>query len=226
MKAMILAAGRGARLKPLTDKKPKPLIAVGGKPLIEWHIEKLKAAGFRELVVNVSWLSEQLIAFLGDGSRWGLSIECSIELPNALETGGGIKRALPLLQNAKDPTAAFAVVNGDVWTDFDYAHLQRQPEALAHCILVDNPKHNAAGDFSLAKQAWLTAPKKQTYTFSGIGVYRPQLFAHTPAAAFPLAPLLRDAMARQLVTAEHYVGAWHDIGTVERLESLDAELRA
>jgi MurNAc alpha-1-phosphate uridylyltransferase len=225
MHAMILAAGRGERMRPLTDTRPKPLLIAGGKTLIEHHIERLAAAGVTELVINHAYLGEQIEAALGDGSRWTLNIRYSPE-GTALETGGGIRRALPLL--GKGP---FVVVNGDIWTDYDFSTLPVLYETdLAHLVLVDNPKHHPEGDFVLDSDMKRVLDTKGAgaLTFSGIGVYRPELFADlgpiTGQSAFPLAPLLRRAMAAGRVSGEHYQGRWMDIGTPERLLQLDGLL--
>lgn len=217
MKAMILAAGRGERMRPLTDHTPKPLLPAGGKPLIQHHIEKLAAAGFRQLVINHAHLGAQIEAALGDGARWGLSIQYSAE-QQALETGGGIFRALPLI--GPDP---FLVINGDVWTDLDLARLRRPPEGLAHLVLVDNPPHHPGGDFALC-DGLVSDTGGTRLTFAGIGVYRPELFAGCRPGAFPLAPLLRSAMARGQVSGEHHRGRWLDVGTPERLQTLERML--
>jgi len=214
MKAMILAAGRGERMRPLTDHTPKPLLQVRGRPLIEYHIHALAAAGMRELVINHAHLGEQIVAALGDGRRFGVRIHYSPESP-ALETGGGIFRALSLLGDAP-----FVVVNGDVWTDYAFARLPREPEGLAHLVLVDNPPHHPEGDFAL-REGRVHAQGESKLTFSGIGVYRPQLFSDCRPGAFPLAPLLRAAMARAQVSGEHHDGIWCDVGTPERLRALD-----
>lgn len=218
MKAMILAAGRGERMRPLTDRMPKPLLPVAGKPLILHHVERLAAAGFRELVINHAWLGEQLVAALGDGKRYGVRIQWSAE-PEALETGGGILQALPLLGDKP-----FLVVNGDVWSDLPFQTLRREPEGLAHLVLVPNPPQHPRGDFGL-EQGRVLAESTQRHTFSGIGLYRPELFADQRYGKFPLAPLLRAAMARDLVSGELYQGRWYDIGTPERLAELDRQLR-
>jgi len=219
MKAMILAAGRGERMRPLTDHCPKPLLEAGGKPLIVHHIERLAAAGFRELVINHAHLGDLIEARLGDGARWGVSIAYSHE-PKALETGGGIFKALPLL--GSEP---FLVLNGDVWTDLDFGRLHGlEPDGLAYLILVDNPEHNPKGDFALS-QGRISSEGAGRLTFSGIGVYRPELFASCEAGAFPLAPLLRSAMAEGLVGGEHFRGHWLDIGTPQRLLDLDCSMR-
>ena len=215
MKAMLLAAGRGERMRPLTDHTPKPLLRVAGQTLIEHHIEALARAGIRELVVNHAHLGAQLIAALGDGSGYGVHIDYSAEPPGALETGGGIFNALPLLGEAP-----FLVVNADIWTDFDFATLPQQPESLAHLVLVDNPAHHPQGDFALENgRVYADGPAR--LTFSGIGVYRPALFTGSPPGPFPLAPLLRRAMAAGQVSGERYAGAWFDIGTPERLADVN-----
>jgi MurNAc alpha-1-phosphate uridylyltransferase len=215
MKAMILAAGRGERMRPLTDDTPKPLLRIGGQTLIEHHIHALAQAGFTELVINHAHLGEQIVAALGDGNAYGVEIRYSPETPPALETGGGIFNALPLLGDAP-----FLVLNADIWTDFPLAELPRQIEGLAHLVLVDNPEHHAQGDFSLsAGQVSQRGPAM--LTFGGIGVYSPELFSACTAGAFPLAPLLRQAMDKNRVSGEHYQGSWFDIGTPERLEAVN-----
>ncbi|QXB55200.1 N-acetylmuramate alpha-1-phosphate uridylyltransferase MurU [Aeromonas sp. FDAARGOS 1415] len=219
MKAMILAAGRGERMRPLTDSLPKPLLAAGGKPLIVHHIEKLKRAGISELVINHAWLGHKLVAALGDGCAFGVSIRWSAE-ESALETAGGIVQALPLL--GSDP---FLVINGDTWIDADYATLVRQPlgSDLAHLWLVPNPPQHPNGDFSLQAGRVLDAP---ALTFSGVGLYHPAAFAELPSGARKLAPLLRDWMAQGRVGGSLLAGEWRDIGTVERLRALDEQLLA
>jgi MurNAc alpha-1-phosphate uridylyltransferase len=214
MKAMILAAGRGERMRPLTDHTPKPLLDVAGKPLIEYHIERLARDGFRELVINHAHLGAMIEDRLGTGERWGLSIRYSPENP-ALETGGGIFNALPLL--GKGP---FVVVNGDVWCDFDYRRLHLPAGRLAHLVLVANPLHHPAGDFVL-HDGEVGEGDTDRLTFSGIGVYDPALFAGCSTGAFPLAPLLRRAMRQCQVSGESYTGAWIDVGTPERLAELE-----
>ncbi len=212
MRAMILAAGRGERLRPLTDEVPKPLVEVAAKPLIEHHLEALAKAGFREVVINQGHLGDLLPERLGDGGPWGLHIAWSDEQPEALETGGGIFKALPLLG-----TAPFLVVNGDIWTDYSFARLRAVKCDWAHLVMVPNPEHNPAGDFALAG-ARLRAGGGNRLTFSGIGVYHPRLFRGCRAGKFSVVPLLRSAMEEHLVTGECHRGSWNDIGTLERLE--------
>jgi N-acetyl-alpha-D-muramate 1-phosphate uridylyltransferase len=229
MKAMVLAAGRGERMRPLTDLTPKPLLRVGGKPLIVWHLERLARAGLREVVINHAHLGAQIESALGDGVRWGLSIAYSPEPEGALETAGGIANALPLL-GLDEP---FLVINGDIWCDWDVAQTVNvlNPGDLAHLVLVPNPPHHPKGDFSLRGNevgADATADGgARSCTFSGIGVYRPQIFSGIrrgePAK---LAPLLRAAMAQQRVSGELHGGRWVDVGTPQRLAELDVELRA
>lgn len=216
MKAMLLAAGRGERMRSLTNNTPKPLLKVAGKSLIEHHIEALARGGVQRLVINTGWLGEQIRAALGDGSRYGVSIEYAIEPAKAYETGGGIHHALPLLS---DP---FIVVNSDVWTDYDFAQLA-PPEQRAHLVLVDNPPHHPGGDFVL-RDGHAYAQGGAKLTFSGIGSYRKSLFDGQAAGRFPLAPVLVRHMPEQ-VTAEHYVGVWHDVGTPESLMSLNERLQ-
>lgn len=215
---MILAAGRGERMRPLTDHTPKPLLLAGGKPLIVHHLERLSAAGIRQVVINHAHLGERIEAALGDGKRFGVAIRYSPE-GKALETGGGIFRALPLLGEGP-----FLVVNGDVWTDLDFAHLCLPEGRLAHLVLVDNPEHHPRGDFRLS-DGTVHDDGEPRLTFSGIGVYSPALFEGCHDGAFPLAPLLRAAMARGLVSGEHHRGRWLDIGTPARLQALDHLLK-
>ena len=218
LKAMILAAGRGERMRPLTDHTPKPLLKVGGKPLIVWHLERLAQAGFKEVVINHAHLGQQIEDQLGDGSCWGLTITYSPEL-TALETAGGIANALNFLGDSP-----FLVVNGDVFTDVNFATLKLQSPNLAHLVMVDNPPQHLQGDFAI-KAGKLTETGDVQYTFSGVGVYHPQLFSGIEKGeAAKLAPLLKQAMAQGLVTAERYQGVWHDIGTPERLAALDAAI--
>lgn len=218
--AMILAAGRGERMRPLTDRVPKPLLEVAGKPIIQYHIEGLRAAGFRSIVINHAHLGQQIVDRLGDGKDFGVRIHYSPEPPGALETGGGIRHALPLLGEG-----SFLVVNGDVWCDYPFQQLYREPEGLAHLVLVDNPLHHPAGDFVLQGDR-VTDEGEKRLTFSGIGLYRAALFSDMPDAPFPLAPLLRQAMVAGKVSGEYYSGWWLDIGTPQRLAELDQQLRA
>ena len=214
MKAMILAAGRGERLRPITDNIPKPLVQVKGKALIQYHVEALVAAGFNDLVINHAWHGEQIEQALGDGSRFGASIEYSPE-GKALETGGGIFKALPLLGD--NP---FLVVNGDVFTDFPFAELVNQPSKLAHLVLVRNPPQHPKGDFALQGEE-VKRTGSEMYTFSGIGVYSPELFKDCQPGAFPLAPLLFNAIEHHEITGQVFDGRWEDVGTVERLNQLN-----
>ncbi|MCF5764988.1 nucleotidyltransferase family protein [Aeromonas veronii] len=219
MKAMILAAGRGERMRPLTDLLPKPLLAVGGKPLIVHHIEKLKVAGVTELVINHAWLGHKLVESLGDGSALGVTIHWSAE-ESALETAGGIVQALPLLGSKP-----FLVINGDTWLDLDYHTLVSQPlgDDLAHLWLVPNPPQHPAGDFALQGGRVMDTP---AFTFSGVGLYDPAAFAGLAGGARKLAPLLRDWMAQGRVGGSLLAGEWRDIGTVDRLRELDDQLQA
>ena len=213
---MILAAGRGERMRPLTLTRPKPLLEVGGRALIEHHLASLAAAGFHSIVINLSWLGTQIRAHLGDGTGFGVAIEYSEEGPEPLETGGGILHALPLLG-----PGPFLVVNGDVWTDYPYAALRGRLAAgdLAHVVLVANPDHHPDGDFVLA-DGRMVETAGERLTFSGLGVYRPELFDGREGT-FRLAPLLRATAREGRVSAELYPGAWHDIGTPERLTALN-----
>lgn len=216
MRAMILAAGRGERMRPLTDHTPKPLLCVGGKPLIEYLILGLRRGGFEDLVINYAHLGPMIENALGDGSRYGVRIRYSPE-SGALETGGGIRQALHLLGDT------FLVVNGDVWTDYPFARLLTRPAGAAHLVLVDNPAHHPRGDFVLDGDH-VRADGPVRLTFAGIGVYRASLFEASVPGSFPLAPLIRAAIAQGQVTGEHYRGGWFDIGTPERLRYLDALL--
>ena len=212
---MILAAGRGERMRPLTDTTPKPLLKVHGKPLIEWHIEKLSRAGFEQIVINVAYLGKQIMEYLGDGQRFGIPIVYSDERASgALESAGGIKKALPLL--GKEP---FLVVNGDIFCNYEFnPHFDLQ-DALAHLILVPNPHHNPKGDFGL-ENAFVCNEAAQMWTFSGIGYYNPQLFDTTNLHKEPLAPLLRRHIENRSVSGEVFRGLWSDIGTPQRLQEI------
>jgi MurNAc alpha-1-phosphate uridylyltransferase len=232
MKALLLAAGRGERMRPLTERTPKPLLAVGGKPLIVWHLEKLAGLGLRDVVINTSHLASKFAPALGDGSRWGIRLHLINEGDEPLETGGGMLNALPLLGDAP-----FLAINGDIWTDYDFTRLPSMPTGLAHLVLVDNPEHHPRGDFVLGCDGRLCAEGSPRLTFSGIGVYRPALLSNwreiigdAPGTdelppRFRLAPLLQAAIGRGEIGAEHHRGAWTDVGTPERLQVLDAELR-
>ncbi|MGC9386136.1 MAG: N-acetylmuramate alpha-1-phosphate uridylyltransferase MurU [Hydrogenovibrio sp.] len=216
-RAMILAAGRGKRLRPLTDACPKPLMMVGGKALIERHLEALALAGVQQLIINQAWLGEQIEAKLGDGAAYGVQIQYSPEPEGGLETAGGVIQALPYLLADKANLEPFIVVNGDVLTDFDFAGLVKKPllhEVLAHLILVPTPSFKAKGDFGLDGERVLP---QGDWTFSGISLLHPDLFRGLAAGVQPLAPLLREAMGRGLVTGEVHGGYWNDIGTPERL---------
>lgn len=218
--ALIFAAGRGERMRPLSDTTPKPLLRAGGKALIEWQLDRLAAAGVREVVINTSHLAEQFPAALGDGSRWNLRIAYSYEGAEPLETGGGMQRALPLLG-----AAPFIAVNADIWTDFDFAVLPPDPPGLAHLVLIDNPPHHPAGDFGL-RDGRVLDTAAQRLTFAGIGVYRPELLAGVQPGTFSIVPLLRAAMRDRRVGGEHYAGRWSDVGTPQRLAEIDKALRS
>lgn len=221
MKAMILAAGKGERMRPLTLTTPKPLVRAGGVTLIEYHLRALAAAGFTEIVINHAWLGQQIEDYLGDGSRYGVSIQYSPE-GEPLETGGGICRALPLLGDE-----AFVVVNGDIWTDYDFSVLHQPIVGLAHLVLATNPAHHPSGDFQLIDGKVRDGhPAADTLTYSGIAVLHPQLFEGCSAGAFKLAPLLRAAMANGQVSGERLSGLWVDVGTHERLAEVEALIEA
>lgn len=221
MKAMILAAGLGTRMRPLTLKTPKPLVPVNGKPLIEYHLENLAAGGFSEVVINHAWLGDKLESALGDGNRWGIQISYSRE-DEPLETGGGILKALHLLSPVGEEP--FVVINGDVMVEYPLACLQEAlmgcSDKLAHLILVDNPEHNTKGDFGL-EHSGLIKETGELLTFSGVSVLSPKLFKDCQVGAFPLAPLLRQAIRRNEVTGEKYTGRWIDVGTIERLQQAE-----
>ena len=218
MKAMILAAGRGERLRPLTDKTPKPLIKVAGKSLIEYHLQNLSAAGFKEIVINTAWLAENIHHQLGNGESYGVTIQYSDE-GEALETAGGIINALPLLGNKP-----FLVVNGDIWCDFDFSTLpELNNSTQAHLVLVNNPDHNQKGDFAL-QDGLIKNTGKPMYTFSGIGIYSASFFAEQQPGPLPLAPIIRNKCETGLVSGQHYNGEWTDIGSIERLQELETQL--
>ncbi|OBR74350.1 mannose-1-phosphate guanylyltransferase [Xanthomonas arboricola] len=231
MKALIFAAGFGERMRPLTERTPKPLLSVGGTPLIVWHLRKLAALGVDEVVINTSWLAEQFPQGLGDGSAFGLRLTYSFEGDTPLETGGGMLHALPLLGEAP-----FLLVNGDIWTDFDFARLSAAPAGLAQLVLVDQPAYAARADFALDADGKVRADLPATLTYAGIGMYRPallrdwqsvigQLPEHTGTAPrFALAPILRAQMAAGLIDGIHHAGRWTDVGTPQRLAELDARL--
>ena len=232
-------------MRPLTDTTPKPLLPVGGKPLIVWHLEKLAAIGIHDVVINTSWLANRFPETLGDGSQFGMLLEYAYEGSTPLETGGGMWHALPLLGRERISEEPFIAINGDIWTDYDFANLPREPKGDAHLVMVDNPDHNASGDFTLLRSGHLlsVAPHPDDVaeaddagmclTFAGIGVYRPSLFddwrriiGDVPGVrdrqpSFRLAPLLRAAMSCSAVTGEYHAGRWTDVGTPERLESLN-----
>ena len=218
MRAMILAAGRGERMRPLTDTLPKPLLEVAGCTLIEHQITKLVAGGVTDLVINLSWLGDMLREHLGDGAASGVTIRYSDEPDGALGSGGGIREALPLLGDAP-----FLVVNADLWCDFDYASLALAPDDLATLVLVDNPEHHPEGDFDLDDGR---VQDRLGLTFAGIGLYRPSLLAALPRGRFGIASVLRQAMASGRVGGMHHRGVWEDIGTPERLQALRAQVEA
>jgi len=227
--ALIFAAGLGERMRPLTDRTPKPLLAVRGKPLVVWHLEKLAAIGVHYVVMNTSHLADQFPEALGNGSRWGLRIRYAYEGPVPLETGGGMLNALTLL--GPEP---FIAINGDIWTDADLSQLPAEPRGVAHLMLVDNPSHHPEGDFALDQQGVVHNDGDARLTFSGIGVYRRELLdnwrdvigdnadANAKPPRFKIAPVLRAAINQGAITGTHYRGAWTDVGTPERLASLNA----
>ncbi len=221
MKAFILAAGRGERMRPLTDHTPKPLLVAGAKPLIVWHLERLAAAGFTEIVINHAHLGTLIEQTLGDGAPWGLHIQYSPEPPGALETAGGIATALPLIGDE-----AFLVVNGDVYCDWDFNRARQLTGKTAHLVMVTNPAHHSGGDFSLDGERVVYANSEQTFTYAGIGVFSPSFFSGvTPGTIMKLRPLLDTAIAAGTLTGERHDGRWVDVGTPQRLAELDLELR-
>lgn len=219
MRAMILAAGRGERLRPLTDKTPKPLLEVGGRPLIEYHLANLANAGFGEIVINLAHRGDMIRDTLGSGSSWGLNISYSPEPPDALDTGGGIHKALPLLGESP-----FAIINGDVFSEYPLARLRAIKCDHAHLVLVPNPDHNPNGDFAM-KGGYVNSDDQPRYTFSGISVYHPRFFDSVSGGRYSVVPMLLEAMKLQRVTGEIFKGVWHDIGTLERLETLRGQLK-
>ena len=230
MKALIFAAGLGERMRPLTNHTPKPLLVAGGKPLIAWHLEKLAAMGIRDVVINTSWRADQFPATLGDGGRWGLRLHYSYEGSEPLETGGGMWHALPLLGEAP-----FLLVNGDIWTDYDFTRLPREPAGLAHLVMVERPDHATHGDFALDSDGHVRADGAMRLTYAGLGVYRPQLLDGWKDIAgdidtsdgkprFRLAPILKAHMPFNRISGEYHAGRWTDVGTPERLARLDTEL--
>ena len=236
MKALVFAAGLGERMRPLTSHTPKPLLEVGGKPLIAWHLERLAAIGVRDVVINTSWLAARFPQVLGDGARWGLRLHYSYEGPTPLETGGGMCHALPLLRDSDDANAPFLAINGDVWCDYDFDRLPREPAGDAHLVMVDNPPQHPGGDFVLAQDGRLQMAGGARLTFSGIGLYRPSLLdgwrdvigaapgSELAPPRFKLVPLLQASMAKQRISGEHHPGRWTDVGTPERLAELDSML--
>jgi MurNAc alpha-1-phosphate uridylyltransferase len=218
MRAMVLAAGRGERMRPLTDHTPKPLLVAGGKPLIAWHLEALARAGIREVIVNLSWLGAQIRAALGDGRQFGLRLQYSEEGSPPLETGGGIFHALPLLG-----PGPFLVVNGDTFTDIDLSSLRLSAAADARLVMVTNPPQHPQGDFVLEGER-LVAGDGPTLTYSGIGIFSPALFAGCTEGQFPLRPLLQRAMAAGRLQGQRHGGRWLDIGSPERLAALRVQL--
>jgi MurNAc alpha-1-phosphate uridylyltransferase len=219
MKAMLLAAGRGERMRPITDSTPKPLVRVGGRPLIAWHLAALARAGIREVIINLSWLAGQMREALGDGRAYGVSITYSDEGPVPLETGGGIFRAVPQLG-----PGPFLVVNADIWTDIDFRHLALEESAHARLCLIPNPAHHPRGDFGLEGDLVVNR-EHDRYTYTGVGLYRPEFFHGCAAGRFPLLPLLNRAIDARLVRGQVHRGEWCDVGTPERLAALDARVR-
>ncbi len=218
MRAMILAAGRGERMRPLTYSTPKPLLKVQKKPLLIHHLIALKEAGVSQVVINHAWLGEQIEALIGDGAKYGLQVRYSAEPAGGLETAGGIFHALPLL--GSEP---FIVVNGDIWCDYPFKKLPSQLEGVAHLVMVDNPAQHSKGDFSLNKRQLSLSPH-HALTYSGIAVFHPDFFAKCQAGRYPLAPLLKEQIVKKRVSGEYYPGTWCDVGTPERLHQLNLQL--
>lgn len=213
MKAMILAAGLGTRMQPITHKLPKPLLVVNGKPLIVHHIEKLACHGVKDIIINIAHLGKKIINYLGNGHKYGVNIHYSVETHGPLETGGGIVHALPLL--GKDP---FLLINADIYTDISF-DLQLPAKQLAHLVLVDNPPHNPDGDFSLENHKLLLKNDSASYTYAGIAMFDPGLFAHTQPGKYPLLPFIKQAIAAEQASAQYCKALWHDIGTLNRLQN-------
>lgn len=220
MRAMILAAGRGQRMRPLTDNQPKPLLSVANKPLLAYHLDKLAHAGVREVVINHAWQGEQIEAYVGDGSDWGLQVSFSPEPEGGLETAGGVIQALPLLGD--EP---FWVINGDIWTNWDYNELPTTlpDEQLAHLLMVENPPHNSAGDFGV-NEGRLVANNQESKTFAGIGLYRKELLEPYPQGKRPLKPFFEKGISEGKILASVMDGLWTDVGTPERLEQLNQQV--
>jgi MurNAc alpha-1-phosphate uridylyltransferase len=218
--ALIFAAGLGERMRPLTDRTPKPLLPVGGKPLIEWHLEKLAAAGVHYVVINTSHLADQFPDALGDGSRWGLRIRYAYEGPTPLETGGGMLNALPLL--GSEP---FIAISADIWSEYDYATLPVEPAGHAHLVMVPNPSWYPRGDFVLQQNKLHADGDGERLTFGNIGVYRPALVRGHAQGRFKLLPLYQQAMREQQLAGERYDGDWWNVGNPQQLAELDAHLR-
>ncbi len=225
MQVLILAAGKGERMRPLTLVKPKPLLEVFGTSLIEHHIINLQQAGFKDIVINISWLAQQIMTKLGNGSQYGVKIRYSFEGDEPLETGGGMLKALALLE--EEP---FLVVNGDIFTDFEFSRIQYSADILAHLVLVNNPEHNPKGDFTLLQNKRLSTQtseqasepaSKQKLTYSGIGIYHPKLLQDAKPGKFSIVPFLKRAMDKNLVTGQHHKGNWDDIGTIQRLTQIN-----
>ncbi|MBM0108472.1 nucleotidyltransferase family protein [Steroidobacter sp. S1-65] len=225
MRAMILAAGRGERMRPLTDHTPKPLLPVAGKPMIQYHIEALAAAGVREVVINLAWLGQQICAALGNGSQFGVRIHYSDEGDAALETGGGVFQALPVLAGPSG-TDAFIVVSGDIWTEYAFAAAMEKlaDDDVAHLVVVPNPDFHTRGDFGLADGRLLDSGER--YTYANIGVFRPEFFVGCKPGRFPIAPLMFDWIRKGRVSGELYQGVWHNVGTPRQLEQIDQEASA
>jgi len=219
MKAMILAAGRGERMRPLTDNRPKPLLKIGSKTLIEYSIEKLVSAGFKEIVINTAYLGQQIQNYCGNGSNWGATIVYSDEGDTALETAGGIAKALPLLGKQ-----AFLVINADIIYDYPLSKLRNTTIDQAHLVLIDNPPHHRLGDFGLNSNGLLSVVSADKLTFSGIGIYQPSLFAGIPAGPMKLRPILDQAIQNKQISGEKFSGLWFDIGTPQRLQEISALL--